>query len=197
MNPHTKTFNSMSIDPLWLEFTGQELRKVEAFMTMWQLKPGDTILEPGCGTGRLTVKLAEAVGPTGHIIACDNSPEMLAQSARRNLPDWVELQQAAALNLVCQNISLDSIICFNVLPHLVPVDTHLSVFRHWLKPGGTLWICHPASREFINNIHAEAGMHDHLLPEPEKLLLMLQQARFEVLNIQDSSDCYWCKALLP
>ena len=34
-------------------------------------KPGDTILDLGCGTGELTVYLAELVGPTGKVIGVD------------------------------------------------------------------------------------------------------------------------------
>ena len=34
-------------------------------------KPGDTILDIGCGTGELTVYLAELVGPTGKVIGVD------------------------------------------------------------------------------------------------------------------------------
>lgn len=37
----------------------------------WDIPPGSRILEIGCGQGEMTSALAEAVGPTGHVIAVD------------------------------------------------------------------------------------------------------------------------------
>jgi SAM-dependent methyltransferase len=39
--------------------------------------PGETVLDIGCGPGHATVELAEIVGPSGHIIAVDESPLFL------------------------------------------------------------------------------------------------------------------------
>lgn len=38
------------------------------------IKPGSRVLEIGCGQGNCTAVLAEAVGPTGHVDACDPAP---------------------------------------------------------------------------------------------------------------------------
>ncbi|MEP6911741.1 MAG: class I SAM-dependent methyltransferase [bacterium] len=45
-----------------------------------QLKPGDTVLEVGCGTGRNLAFLREAVGPKGRIFGVDLSEGMLAKA---------------------------------------------------------------------------------------------------------------------
>jgi ubiquinone/menaquinone biosynthesis C-methylase UbiE len=47
------------------------------------LWPGATVLDMGCGTGELFPFLHEAVTPTGRIIGCDLSGEMLAGARRR------------------------------------------------------------------------------------------------------------------
>ncbi|WUX34094.1 methyltransferase domain-containing protein [Streptomyces anulatus] len=55
----------------------------------WHIEPGSTVLELGCGQGDMTAVLAEAVGPTGHVVAVDvaepsyGTPVTLGESAAR------------------------------------------------------------------------------------------------------------------
>ena len=42
------------------------------------LKKGDVVADIGAGSGYYTVRLAEAVGPTGRVVATDLQPGMLA-----------------------------------------------------------------------------------------------------------------------
>ncbi|MDZ7717775.1 MAG: class I SAM-dependent methyltransferase [Balneolaceae bacterium] len=46
-------------------------------LEMADLKPGETALETACGTGLVTFRIAEAVGPSGEIVATDLSEEMI------------------------------------------------------------------------------------------------------------------------
>lgn len=47
------------------------------------VRPGDTVLEPGCGQGYFTMALARLAGPTGQIVAVDLQERMLAGLRRR------------------------------------------------------------------------------------------------------------------
>ena len=106
------------------------------------LKPGERVLEIGCGTGRNFPFLREAVGPTGTVYGVDLSSGMLRRAEERcQREGWtnVELTQCDAIEYIpCE--PLDGImfgLCYNTMPH------HLAVLRHaWkhLRPGGRIVI---------------------------------------------------------
>jgi precorrin-6B methylase 2 len=52
-------------------------------MKALDLKPGQTVCDLGCGNGFYTLKLANAVGPTGKVYAVEIQKEMLDLLARR------------------------------------------------------------------------------------------------------------------
>jgi demethylmenaquinone methyltransferase/2-methoxy-6-polyprenyl-1,4-benzoquinol methylase len=185
MDSHAETFDAMSIDPLWLAFSPAEEALVAAFLTDWRLHPGLRVLEPGCGTGRLTEKLAAAVAPGGIVVACDPSPAMIAAARQRGLPAHASFHQCTLTELPAGAGPFDRILCFNVLPHLQPIDAHLALLRRHLAPGGELWVNHTASRAFINGIHAAAGMPDHLLPDLTELRRLAQAAGLRALGGAD------------
>jgi SAM-dependent methyltransferase len=50
------------------------------------VRPGERVLEIGCGTGAATVPLAQAVGPAGEVVGIDISEPML-EHARHNIAE--------------------------------------------------------------------------------------------------------------
>lgn len=65
-----------------------------------QLRPGDTVVELGCGTGLNFPFLEQAIGPEGRIVGVDLTEAMLTQGKRRvDASGWsnVDLVQADAL----------------------------------------------------------------------------------------------------
>jgi demethylmenaquinone methyltransferase/2-methoxy-6-polyprenyl-1,4-benzoquinol methylase len=67
-------------------------------MRALHLEPGDVVLDAGCGTGWCLPYLARSVGPEGHVIGFDPSPEMLriAHERGNDSDARVELHQATA-----------------------------------------------------------------------------------------------------
>lgn len=57
-----------------------------------QLRPGDVVLDVGAGTGLSYAPLCEAVGPTGRVLAFEQSPDMFALAqARAQQQGWPQL----------------------------------------------------------------------------------------------------------
>lgn len=50
----------------------------ERTIALLDLKPGATVLDTGCGTGKSFELLLDQVGPGGHVVGVDQSPEMIA-----------------------------------------------------------------------------------------------------------------------
>jgi trans-aconitate 2-methyltransferase len=100
-----------------------------------ELAGDETVLDAGCGTGRVTTVLAERV-PRGRVIAVDASDAMVAK-ARETLGDRAEVFQAdlSALEL---DERVDAIFS-NAVFHWIPDHQRLFERLHGcLRPGGQL-----------------------------------------------------------
>lgn len=105
------------------------------------LKPGEVVVDLGCGGGLDVFLAARKVGPAGKAIGIDMTPEML-EVARRNAAKSetknVEFHEATIDNLPLPDGSVDCVIS-NCVINLAPDKQ--AVFREIarvLKPGGRL-----------------------------------------------------------
>jgi ubiquinone/menaquinone biosynthesis C-methylase UbiE len=95
---------------------------------------GRRVLDVGCGTGRLTVALAERAA--AKVWGVDASPEMLAE-ARGKVPKGVALKVARAEALPFKDGWFERVALWLVL-HLVDREAALAEARRVLRPGGKL-----------------------------------------------------------
>lgn len=103
------------------------------------LRAGDQVLELAAGTGGFTRALAAAVGPSGHVIATDSGPRMVARMAE-NLR---ELRQVTARVMDGERAdqspgSLDAIACRQGFMFFAAPETALARLAPTLRPGGRL-----------------------------------------------------------
>ena len=102
---------------------------------------GMKIAEIGCGSGLMTLWLAETVGPTGAVTAVDASDDQL-QLAQRNLQSSgllnVSLHQAHAYQTGLPRESFDLLYSRFLMCHLSEPLKALLEMRALLKPGGIL-----------------------------------------------------------
>jgi cyclopropane fatty-acyl-phospholipid synthase-like methyltransferase len=95
------------------------------------LRPGDRVLEVGCGIGSLVAALT---GRGYDILGTDISPAAIRYGRAKYGHAHLEVSPAEVLDY--GDASFDKVLSFDVLEHIVEVDTHLHEVRRMLRPGG-------------------------------------------------------------
>ncbi|HEX7049871.1 MAG TPA: class I SAM-dependent methyltransferase [Longimicrobiales bacterium] len=108
------------------------------------LRPGEAVLDVGCGTGALALVARERVGETGRVAGIDPGPRQIARArskaARRNLS--VDFQVGVVEDLAFPDGSFDVVLSTLMMHHL-PDDLKrrgLAEIARVLEPGGRLLI---------------------------------------------------------
>lgn len=98
----------------------------QQFLVNNGLKKGMHVLEVGCGTGQFACWLADMVGPTGRVVAIDNSEEQLelaVKLAQDNKLTNIEFQLVSIYELEKLSEMFDIVFSRWVITHLLaPVD---------------------------------------------------------------------------
>jgi len=120
--------------------TGQ---RNEWTLSLLDIRPGDRILEVGCGPGALIQALA-ARATEGLVVGIDPSPTMLRQASKRNAQaireGRVRLEQGSATALPFEEASFDKALSANSLPFWPDQEAGLREMWRVLRPGGIIAI---------------------------------------------------------
>jgi demethylmenaquinone methyltransferase/2-methoxy-6-polyprenyl-1,4-benzoquinol methylase len=101
------------------------------------LRAGDAVIDVACGTGKLSVMLAERVGPFGRVVGVDLSPAMV-EIAQSTHPDLVQLQFTVgnALHLPADDGAFDAATIAFGLRNLADFEAGFRELRRVVRPGG-------------------------------------------------------------
>jgi trans-aconitate methyltransferase len=129
----------MSIDKGWDAQSYQSrhsyvFKHGEGLVELLDPKPGERILDLGCGSGQLTAKIAEA---GAHVIGIDLSPDMIAQ-ARANYPQIefdIDFSVADATSFTLDQ-PVDAVFSNAVLHWVKDAAAAIECVYRALKPGG-------------------------------------------------------------
>ena len=110
----------------------------EMMLEVASVQPGSRVLDVAAGTGDQTLMVARRVGPTGNVLATDDSASMLkvaAEAARNEGLTNVETRVMNAENLALDADSFDAVICRNALMLFSNPAKALTEMRRVVKPG--------------------------------------------------------------
>ena len=109
-------------------------------------RPNGRVLDLGCGTGAVTLRLAER---GLRVNGVDHSPEMLelarAKAAERGLAGRIELETGDVRELRFGDAEFDGVTCQGLLHHLEDIDPCLGELTRVLNPGGRFYISEPTT----------------------------------------------------
>jgi len=149
------------------------------------IRPGDKVLDVGCGTGTLAV-LSKRLAPGAEIIGLDPDPKALARAHRKAQRAHVSVQfdEGFADVLPYADASIDRVLSSLMLHHLPTAAKQKALLevRRVLKPGGSFHLLdfsEPKAHlhRFSDLVHM---LHAHQLQDntEERLLIWMREAGF-------------------
>jgi ubiquinone/menaquinone biosynthesis C-methylase UbiE len=155
------------------------------------LKPGDQVLDVGCGTGVLAPFILERITSTGILYELDFAEKMIETNRRLHVQDNIRFIVADAENATLDDASCDMVICFSCFPHFQEKEKATGALSRILKPRGVFAVSHFDSSEGIKKHHASchAVMHDHL-PDEGAMRSLLQAAGLSIDVFMDEPGFY-------
>jgi arsenite methyltransferase len=123
-------------------YAGRDMvRRRELVSEAVAARPGDRVLDIGCGPGFYVRELLEQVGPDGAVVGIDGSASMLALAAQRSEGSTnVEFHEADATALPIADASFDAALSVQVLEYVGDIRTALTEIHRALVPGGRVVI---------------------------------------------------------
>ncbi|MEE4492991.1 class I SAM-dependent methyltransferase [Streptomyces sp. BE230] len=130
------------------------------------LRPGDAVLDAGCGTGRAMPALRAAVGPRGTVLGADLTAAMLESAARAGRGSSGLLVQADAARLPLRPRTLDAVFAAGLISHLSQPGPDLAELARVVRAGGLLALFHPIGRAALAARHGREITDADLRAEP-------------------------------
>lgn len=128
----------------WLLTFGRERAFREKMLGFADLKPGEAVLDVGCGTGTVALLAKKKVGPKGRVDGVDASPDMVSRAAAKadRAGAEVRFSNATAQQLPYKDGEFDVVLSTLMFHHL-PKAGRTAFGREALrvlKPGGRWFI---------------------------------------------------------
>lgn len=169
---------------------GRERTLREMTITLAQIKPGDKVLEVGCGTGTLNMAAKAQVGSSGEVYGIDAAPEMI-EVARKKVSQAnvdVDFRVEQVENITFPDNQFDVVLC-SFMIFVITDDMRRKGFqeiRRVLKTNGQILILDFSPPDNIPLRHLVTSIFGrrHSL---QRILPMMEEAGFTEIEIRETN----------
>jgi ubiquinone/menaquinone biosynthesis C-methylase UbiE len=167
---------------------GRERELRETTVNLAWMKPGDCVLEVGCGTGTLTLAAKRRVGSSGKVFGIDIIPTMIELSERKAslAREEITFQLASIADIPFPENTFNVVMCSFMIFHMsekVRQKGMTEIFRV-LKPQGCLLVLDSATptRPFIKTF-VKLISAGELPPDLHQLRPLMELSGFSQIEI--------------
>jgi ubiquinone/menaquinone biosynthesis C-methylase UbiE len=156
------------------------------------IKPGDSVLDVGCGTGEVTL-LAKTRAKNGKVYGIDPAPEMITVARKKAAHKKLDIDFRVGVieSLPFPDASID-VVTSSLMMHHLPEDLKvrgLAEIYRVLKPGGRLLIADfmRPTGSLLNHLFIAFTRHQGLKSGIEDLQKLLKEAGFRQITQLDGN----------
>lgn len=178
----------------WDDICYHDPVKLRFMLSRLCMRPGDSVLDIGTGTGVMIPFLREIIGTEAPVTAVDSSSGMISVARNKFRKDEhtrffvQDIEKNTPVQLY------DHIILYSVYPHLYDKITVIShLVRRNLKNKGALLIAHSQGRKELNGVHdnLEAPVYSTPLIPVEEQRDQFRRAGLEVTEAYENDEMYY------
>lgn len=136
----------------------QRIRQVAR--TALDVRPGQRLLDAGCGVGEEARELSRLVGPDGEVTAVDLSAAFIAEAEERDEGSGVRYAVGDIAKLDFPNDGFDGVRSERVLQHVADPDAVIAELARVVRPGGRVCLIDTDWESFLTD-----GMPEDLVAE--------------------------------
>lgn len=168
-------------------------RQRDATLQRLNLKPGECVVDVGCGPGFLCETMAAAVSPTGRVVGIDISKDLIDFASRHRSSDRIDYRVGNATALPAQTAQFDVAVSTQVIEYIADADIALREIARVLRPGGRAfivdtdfdsWVWHAADTERMAQIMKGWELHCAHSQLPRTLVPRLRAVGFTIVGVE-------------
>ncbi len=149
----TFSFDEKTAQQLSLIYQSDDIREMQRQYRVWfDPRPGEKLLDAGCGTGINDLALSKMVGAGGKIVGIDNSEAMLAVARTTAAAGNIEYQLKAVEKMEFPESSFDGVVCTQVLGYTADAMPVIQAMLRVVKPSGRVFIAETDWDTLVYNI---------------------------------------------
>ena len=146
---------------MWVITGGRDQALRRLIADLAELRPGESVLDVGCGTGTLAIVAKQRVGEAGRVCGIDPAPRQIARDRAKatRLGCSIEFQLGVIEQIDYPDQSFDIVQSTFMIDH-VPPDLQrqgLKEIARVLKPRGRLLVMVTGSVHELSHLMTEAG----------------------------------------